>query len=82
MGKEIVHREGAEKNLKHGGKEEAEEHATSGGKSYRRRFTQMSADWESELGRLIEFLTALGQDVKITVTPARKQQGQLSVVVA
>jgi hypothetical protein len=25
MGKEIVHREGAEKNLKHGGKEEAEE---------------------------------------------------------
>jgi len=34
------------------------------------------------VGRLIEFLTALGQDVKITVTPARKQQGQLSVVVA
>lgn len=34
------------------------------------------------VGRLIDFLTALGQDVKITVTPARKQQGQLSVVVA
>lgn len=34
------------------------------------------------VGRLIEFLTALGQDVKITVTPARKQQGQMSVVVA
>jgi len=34
------------------------------------------------VGRLIEFLTALGQDVKITVTPARKPQGQLSVVVA
>jgi predicted XRE-type DNA-binding protein len=34
------------------------------------------------VGRLIEFLTALGQDVKITVTPARKQHGQMSVVVA
>lgn len=34
------------------------------------------------VGRLIEFLTALGQDVKITVSPARKRQGQLSVVVA
>jgi predicted XRE-type DNA-binding protein len=34
------------------------------------------------MGRLIEFLTALGQDVKITVTPARKEQGQFSVVVA
>ena len=34
------------------------------------------------VGRLIDFLTALGQDVKITVSPARKQQGQLSVVVA
>jgi predicted XRE-type DNA-binding protein len=34
------------------------------------------------VGRLIEFLTALGQDVKITVTPARKQHGQMWVVVA
>lgn len=34
------------------------------------------------VGRLIEFLTALGQDVKITVTPARRPQGQLSVIVA
>jgi predicted XRE-type DNA-binding protein len=34
------------------------------------------------VGRLIEFLTALGQDVKITVTPARKTHGQMSVVVA
>jgi len=34
------------------------------------------------IGRLLDFLTALGQDVKITVTPARKQQGQLSVEVA
>ncbi len=34
------------------------------------------------VGRLIDFLTALGQDVKITVTPARKQRGQMSVVVA
>ena len=34
------------------------------------------------VGRLIDFLAALGQDVKITVTPARKPQGQLSVVVA
>src|SRR6266700_1084820 len=34
------------------------------------------------VGRLIDFLTALGQDVRITVTPARKQHGQMSVVVA
>jgi len=34
------------------------------------------------VGRLIDFLTALGQDVKITVSPAQKPQGKLSVVVA
>jgi predicted XRE-type DNA-binding protein len=33
-------------------------------------------------GRLIDFLTALGQDVKIIVTSARKQHGHLLVVVA
>jgi predicted XRE-type DNA-binding protein len=32
------------------------------------------------IGRLIEFLTALGQDVKITVKPTRKAQGEMSVV--
>ena len=32
--------------------------------------------------RLMEFLTALGQDVEITVKPTRKDQGQVSVVVA
>jgi predicted XRE-type DNA-binding protein len=34
------------------------------------------------VGRLIEFLTALGQDVKITVTPTRKEHGEMSLVVA
>src|ERR1700691_3106581 len=34
------------------------------------------------VGRLIEFLTVLGQDVEITVTPARKEHGVLSVVIA
>jgi hypothetical protein len=29
------------------------------------------------VGRLLEFLTALGQDVKITVKPARKKQGEM-----
>ncbi len=33
------------------------------------------------VGRLIEFLTALGQDVQITVKPTRKAQGEMSVVV-
>lgn len=33
------------------------------------------------VGRLIEFLTALGQDVQITVKPTRKVQGEMSVVV-
>jgi hypothetical protein len=31
--------------------------------------------------RLIDFLTALGQDVEITVRPTRKPQGMVSVVV-
>jgi predicted XRE-type DNA-binding protein len=34
------------------------------------------------VGRLIDFLTALGQDVEISVTPARKNQGAMSVVIA
>jgi hypothetical protein len=28
----------------------------------------------------MEFLTALGQDVKITVKPTRKEQGEMEVV--
>jgi len=32
------------------------------------------------LERLMEFLTALGQDVEIVVRPTRKQHGELSVV--
>src|SRR5438552_17486634 len=31
------------------------------------------------VGRLIEFLTALGQDVALTVKPTRKRQGEISV---
>jgi predicted XRE-type DNA-binding protein len=34
------------------------------------------------VGRLIDFLTALGQDVEITVRPTRKDHGQMSVIVA
>src|SRR6202162_3060143 len=30
--------------------------------------------------RLMDFLTALGQDVEITVRPTRKQHGEMSVV--
>lgn len=32
-------------------------------------------------GRLMEFLTALGQDVEITVRPARKEHGEMSVMI-
>jgi predicted XRE-type DNA-binding protein len=32
------------------------------------------------VGRLIEFLTALRQDVEITVRPSRKEHGALSVI--
>jgi hypothetical protein len=32
--------------------------------------------------RLMDFLTALGQDVEITVRPARRAHGNLSVVLA
>jgi predicted XRE-type DNA-binding protein len=31
------------------------------------------------VGRLIDFLTALGQDVAITVRPTRKERGEMSV---
>ena len=34
------------------------------------------------VGRLIDFLTALGKDVEITVTPARKKHGEMSIVFA
>jgi predicted XRE-type DNA-binding protein len=34
------------------------------------------------VGRLIELLTALGQDVEITVRPTKKDHGKASVVVA
>jgi predicted XRE-type DNA-binding protein len=34
------------------------------------------------VGRLIDFLTALGQDVEITVRPTRHHHGHVSVVVA
>jgi predicted XRE-type DNA-binding protein len=33
------------------------------------------------VGRLIDFLTSLGQDVEITVRPTRKVHGEMSVVV-
>ncbi|MBL8220019.1 MAG: XRE family transcriptional regulator [Bryobacterales bacterium] len=33
------------------------------------------------VGRLMEFLTALGQDVQITVRPAGKQHGEMSVII-
>ena len=32
------------------------------------------------IGRLMEFLTALGQDVEIAVKPTRRAQGEMSVV--
>ena len=32
--------------------------------------------------RLMDFLTALGHDVEVRVTPTRKKHGQLSVIVA
>jgi predicted XRE-type DNA-binding protein len=32
-------------------------------------------------GRLMEFLTALGQDVEITVQPAQKEHGEMSVMI-
>jgi predicted XRE-type DNA-binding protein len=33
------------------------------------------------VGRLIDFLTALGQDVEITVTHSRNEHGEMSVVI-
>ena len=37
---------------------------------------------EASVERLLDFLTALGQDVEITVRPTRKDQGAVSVVIA
>ena len=31
------------------------------------------------VGRLMEFLTALGQDVEVTVRPTRREHGEMSV---
>lgn len=31
------------------------------------------------VGRLLEFLTYLGQEVEVTVRPTRREQGELSV---
>lgn len=33
------------------------------------------------VGRLMEFLTALGHDVKVTVRPTRKEHGEMSVTI-
>lgn len=33
------------------------------------------------IGRLMEFLTALGQNVLITIRPARREHGQMSVLI-
>jgi predicted XRE-type DNA-binding protein len=33
------------------------------------------------VGRLMEFLTALGQDVEIAVRPSRKEHGEMSVMI-
>ena len=35
----------------------------------------------SEVGRMMAFLTALGQDVRITVKPTKKRVGEMEVVV-
>jgi hypothetical protein len=32
------------------------------------------------VGRLMKFLTALGQDVRITVKPTRKRMGEMEVM--
>lgn len=32
------------------------------------------------VGRLMEFLTALGQDVEIAIRPSRKEHGEMSVI--
>lgn len=34
------------------------------------------------VGRLIDFLTALGRNVEITVTPAREEHGAMSIIFA
>ncbi|MBM3739096.1 MAG: XRE family transcriptional regulator [Acidobacteria bacterium] len=33
------------------------------------------------IGRLMEFLTALGQDVEIAVRPSRKDHGEMSIMI-
>jgi predicted XRE-type DNA-binding protein len=33
------------------------------------------------VGRLMEFLTALGQDVEVAVRPSRKEHGEMSVLI-
>ena len=35
----------------------------------------------AKVGRLMEFLTALGQDVEVSVRPSRKGHGEMSVMI-
>ncbi len=58
---------------------------TDAGKILGIKQSQVSALMRNRSGafsveRLMDFLTALGQDVEITVKPARKEHGQVSVV--
>ena len=48
----------------------------------RLRITLRNRSGTSSIERLTDFLTALGQDVEITVRPTRKDRGEVSVVVA
>ena len=58
--------------------------AGAGGRHPRHRRPHVSALMRNRagnfsVGRLMEFLTALGQDVRITVTPTRKAKGEMAV---
>jgi hypothetical protein len=54
---------------------------SAGHKAAARIAAHAQSGWNVFGWRLIDFLTALGQDVEITVRPMRKQRGDMSVTV-
>lgn len=68
--------------LKHSGKTQAEIAKLLGVQQPQVSLLMRNRTGNFSVGRLMEFLTALGRDVRITVRATRKEQGTLSVVSA
>ena len=67
--------------IKHRGITQAEAAKTLGIKQPHVSLLMRNRAGTFSVGRLMEFLTALGQDVEVTVRPTRREHGEMSVTV-